>query len=257
VKYSVDIESVRIAAGTPTPDFTHAARQISTFDKNAVEAALRLRDEHGGQVLAVSAVAERPAGHALLQALSTGADELHLACDAALGHCDAFATAEVLAALIRTLGPVDLVICGDTSDDENRGEVGPRLAEALGMPSVTHATSLGFSGGRLLADRALETWVESLEVTPPALVTVSSDTNEPRLPNIRGIMRAGSKPVTQRCLADLVAPEICGDGVRRIETLATYAPKNTRGRVSITGDNPPECASRLLRHLLQDAAIEI
>jgi electron transfer flavoprotein alpha/beta subunit len=256
VRYSVDIETVRITAGTRAPDFTHAARRIGSFDENALEAALRLRDKHGGRVLAVSAVAEPPPGHTLLQALAMGADELHLACDAAVGQCDAFATAEVLAALIRTLGPIDLVICGDASADENRGEVGPRLGEALGIPSITHVTHLEFSAGRLLADRALETCVESLEVAPPALVTVGSETNEPRLSTLRGIMAAGRKPVTQLRLADLVRPEICGDGARRIETLTTRAPLSARRRLSVTGDSPAECARLLLRHLQEDAAIE-
>jgi electron transfer flavoprotein beta subunit len=256
VKYSMDVEGVRIAADTQAPDFTHAARRISDFDENAIEAGLRLRDEHGGRVLVVSAVADRPPGHTLLQALAMGADELHLACDAALRHCDAFATAEVLAALIRRLGDVDLVICGDASADENRGEVGPRLGEALGIPSVTHVTRLGFSGGRLLADRALETCVESLGVAPPALVTVGSETNEPRLSTLRGIMRAGGKPATERRLAGLVPPEIYDDGARRIETLTTYAPLSARRRLAITGDSPAECASRLVRHLQGDAAIE-
>jgi electron transfer flavoprotein beta subunit len=257
VKYSVDVEGVRIDADTRAPDFTHAARRISDFDENAIEAALRLRDEHGGRVLAVSAVADRPPGHTLLQALAMGADELHLACDETMRHCDAYATAEVLAALIRGLGAIDLVICGDASADENRGEVGPRLGEALGIPSVTHVTRLEFSGGRLLADRALETCVESVEVVPPALVTVGSETNEPRLSTLRGIMLAGKKPVTERSLADLAVPEICGDGARRTRTLTTYAPFSARRRLAITGDSPAERARRLVRHLQGDAAIEV
>lgn len=256
VKYSVDADSVRVAGDMRRPDFAHAKRRISDFDENAIEAALRLRDEHGGRVLAVTAVADRPADHPLFQALAMGVDELHLVCDAALRDCDAFAIAEILGALIRTLGAVDLVICGDASADENRGEVGPRLGEVLGIPPITHVTRLGFSGGRLLADRALESWVESVEATPPALVTVGSETNEPRLSTLPGILRAARKPVIERRLADLVQPGVYGDRALRIETLTAWAPLSTRRRLAITGESPADRARRLLQHLQEDAVIE-
>ena len=256
VRYCADAESVGVRASTRGPDFTRARYRINSFDENAIETALRLRDDHGGRVLAVSAVADGPPAHTLLQALAMGVDELHLVCDAALADCDAFATAEILGALIRTLGPVDLVVCGDASADENRGEVGPRLGEVLGIPPVTHATRLDISRGRLLADRTLESWVESVEVALPALVTVGSETNQPRLSTLRGILRAGGKPCVERRLDELVPPGVYRSRPSRIETLTALAPLSRRRRLAIDSGSPAERALLLLRHLREDAAVD-
>ncbi len=255
VKYTVDVEEIRVDPVTGEPNLEHATYRINDFDENGIEAVLRLRDEHGGRALAVSVVSERPPDNVLLRALTMGIDEMHLVCDTALRDCDALATAAILAALIRKLGIFDFVVCSDTSVDECRGEVGPRLAEALEIPSVTHVTRLTLNGDRLQADRALESWLEMVDVALPVLLTVGSETNQPRMPTLRQIRQAEHKPIVEWHLADLVSPEIYSDCVSRIETFATYAPPSVRKRIVVAGGSPEETARSLVRYLLEDAVI--
>ena len=257
VKYTLDVEEIKVNPATGSPNLELASYRINDFDENGIEAALKLRDDHGGRVLALSVMAERPPDNVLLRALAMGVDELHVVCDRALADCDAMATASILGALVGKLGPFDLLVCSDTSVDEYRGEVGPRLAEELGLPSVTHVTEITFAHNGVRADRVLESWLETVEVTPPALLTVGSETNDPRLPTLRQIRQADKKPIVEWQLPDLVAGDVYGDCGSRIETLAMYAPPSVRKRLVVTGEDHHQVARALMDHLLEDAAIRL
>ncbi len=252
VRYTLDVEQIKPDPSTGEPLLRRVAHRINTFDENGIEAALRLRDEHGGRVLGVSVVGERPPENVLFQGLAMGLDEIHLVTGAA---GDALATAEALAAAIRRLGPVDLVVCSDTSADEYRGEVGPRLAEALALPCVTYVTRLSLADGRVRADRTLESVVEIVETDLPALVSVGSETNDPRMPTLRNIGQARTKPIVESPLADL--PGVDEAGSERIATLAIQAPPNERKRVRVDGETDVETAHDLLDHLLSDGAVRL
>ena len=255
VKYTVDVEEIKVNPATGEPNLEHAAYRINNFDENGIEAALQLRDAHGGRLLGVSVAAARPPDNVLLRTLAMGVDELHLVADPALTDCDALGTAAILAALIGRLGAFELVIGSDTSVDEYRGEVGPRLAEALGLPSLTHVTRLAVKDGRLEVDRALESWVDTCEVALPALVTVGSETNDARMPTLRQLRQAGEKPVVDWELADLVSAETYAGATARIETLATYAPPSDRKRIHIDGETATETARALVERLEAEAVI--
>jgi electron transfer flavoprotein beta subunit len=255
VKYTVDVEEIRIDPRTREPDLDRVSYRINDFDENGIETAVQIRDGHGGRAVAVCVLGERPADEMLLRVLAAGIDELHMVCDPVLRDCDALATATILAALIRKLGSFDLVVCGDISVDENRGEVGPRLAEIFGIPAITHVTDLTLNGGRLRANRALDGWLETDETALPVLLTVSSETNQPRLPAWLQIVRARKRPVVEWCLADLVPAEIYNDSASRISTLATYGQPTARKRVIVDGDTPAEMSRRLVRYLLADGVI--
>jgi electron transfer flavoprotein beta subunit len=255
VRYVLDVEEIKVNPATGEPNLDRATYRINNFDENGIEAVLQLRDEHGGRTVAVSVLADRPPPNVLMRALAMGIDELHLVCDASAHDCDALATSAILAALVRKLGSFDVLVCSDTSVDEYRGEVGPRLAEALAIPSVTHVTRIALQGDRVRADRALESWLETVEVTLPVLLTVGSETNEARLPTLRQIRQAERKPIVEWQLADLVPPEIYRDCGSRIRTLATYAPPSVRKCIVVDGESPDETARRLVDHLLHDAVI--
>jgi electron transfer flavoprotein beta subunit len=183
---------------------------LSELDEYALEAALQLAEARGGskagnQVIALS-MGPSGAVNAVKKSLQMGATEgVHLTDDALAGS-DAAATSLALAAAIRHLGadaPVDLVLTGMASTDGETSLVPAQLAERLGLPQVTFASSLEVDGGRLTARRDADTYSESLEAPLPAVVSVTDQINEPRYPNFKGIIAAKRKTITTLSLSDI------------------------------------------------------
>ena len=177
---------------------------VNPFDENAVEAALQLREAHGGKVTVIT-MGPPQAEEALRQALAMGADEAILLTDSAFRGSDTLATSYTLAAAIRKLGDVDLVICGKQAIDGDTGQVGPGLAERLGTPQVTFAIDLQVNDGKLRARRVLDDFFEVTEVKLPAVVTVVKQINEPRFPSMRNVLKAKRAEIIEWTAADLEA----------------------------------------------------
>ncbi|MDH4179068.1 MAG: electron transfer flavoprotein subunit beta/FixA family protein [Armatimonadota bacterium] len=177
---------------------------VNPVDENAIEAALQLRDAHGGKVTVVS-MGPPQAEEALRQALAMGVDEAILLVDNAFRGSDTLATSYALAAAVRKVGEVDLILCGKQAIDGDTGQVGPGLAERLGMPQVTFAIGLEVADGKLRARRVLDDLFEVLEVRPPALVTVVKQVNDPRHPSMRNVLKAKRAEVVKWGIDDLGA----------------------------------------------------
>lgn len=257
VKFTVDTDTLQADPVTGAPALARARYRINDFDENGIEAAVQLRNAREGRVLGLSFVARRPPDDLVLHVLAAGVDELYLVGDDGEDGGDAQTTAAVLAAAVRKLGPVDLVVASDTSVDDYRGEIGPRLAEALGMPCVSYATRLAVEDGRLRADRTLEDRVETVEVALPALVTVGAETNQPGLPTLRQVKQAGEKPVFEWSLGDLGDRQALVRDAPRVRTLEIFAPPSERQRVVVEGTDADETARKLLRHLLETSAVKL
>ena len=177
---------------------------VNPVDENAIEAALLLREAHGGKVTVVT-MGPPQAEEALRHALAMGADEGILLSDPASRGSDTLATSYTLARMVRKLGEVDLILCGRQAIDGDTGQVGPGLAERLGAPQVTFAIELEVSDGKLRARRVLDDFFEVLEVSLPAVVTVVKQMNEPRRPSMRNLLKAKRAEITKWSLADLDA----------------------------------------------------
>ncbi|WP_323958954.1 electron transfer flavoprotein subunit beta/FixA family protein [Arthrobacter sp. JZ12] len=184
---------------------------LSELDEYALEAALQLIEARGGEAAGhrVTAVTMGPAGavNAVKKALQIGAhDGVHLS-DEALAGSDASGTSKALAAVVRHLGDVDLVLTGMASTDGETSLVPAQLAEMLGLPQVTFASSLELQqedgGWRLTARRESDHVAETVESALPAVVSVTDQINEPRYPNFKGIMAAKKKTITTLSLADI------------------------------------------------------
>lgn len=189
-------------------------------DEFGVEAAVRLKEEHGGEVTLVS-MGPAPAVDAVKRGLSMGADRGLLVTDEALVGADALATARVLAAAIRR-AEFDLVIAGVESTDGYTGTMPSSLAELLDLPQVTYARALVVSGDGLRAERQTADGYQVVECPLPALVSVTAGVNEPRYPSFKGIMAAKKKPVERLSLADLGAAAVVevGQAVREVSAAA-------------------------------------
>jgi len=177
---------------------------INPFDENAIEAALQLRDANGGKVTVVC-MGPPQAEEALRHALAMGADEAILLCDPASRGSDTLATSYTLAQVVRKIGEFDLIICGKQAIDGDTGQVGPGLAERLGIPQVTFAIGLELADKKLRARRVLDDFFEVLDVRLPALVTVVKQINEPRFPSMRNVLKAKRAQVIKWTAADISA----------------------------------------------------
>jgi len=162
---------------------------ISPFDENAVEAALRIKDAHGGKITVLS-LGVNLLREVVKKPLSMGADELILLEDEAFADGDSWSTAYALAMAIKKIGDYDLVFCGRQAADWDAGQVGSGIAEILGLPSVTVARKVGVTDGKARVERVTADGYEVVEVSLPALITVSNELGEARYPTIKGIMAA-------------------------------------------------------------------
>jgi electron transfer flavoprotein beta subunit len=173
----------------------------SFFDEVAVEQALQLRQQIGGRVTAVTAGVGK-AVDALRRAIAMGADRAIMVDDAALTDADGVGIARALAAVL-TAEPVDLVLCGKASLDQEAGVVGPALAELLGLPHLAGAVRLEVVDGAVVAGCAVEGGTVVRRCPLPALVTVGKGIVEPRVPPVTGVMKAMRAPIDRRSLQDL------------------------------------------------------
>lgn len=172
---------------------------INPYDEYAVEEAIRLKEQSGGQVTVVSAGPDR-AAEALRAALAMGADEAVLITDDRLA--DEYAVSEALAAFFADKD-YDLILGGNFSVDNGAGQVAVRLAELLGIPHVSSIVKLETTGGSAVVQRDAEGDLETLEVVLPAVFTAQQGLNEPRYPSLPGIMKAKKKPFKQVTADDL------------------------------------------------------
>ena len=182
-----------------TIDGSKAPRVVSSYDLNAIEAAVQLAEGvQDARVVAVS-VADAKADNSKLKKniLARGVDEFVLMADDACADLDAHATAKLLAGMIADL-QADLIICGDGSADNYAQQVDVQLADTMGLPVVTAACSVALEEGQgtVVGDRSLETVVQTVRAALPAVVSVVPDAALPRIPGMKDILAAGKKPTS-------------------------------------------------------------
>jgi electron transfer flavoprotein alpha/beta subunit len=168
-------------------------------DENAIELALSLR-QPGDEIVAFT-VGSETALDVLRRVLGMGADRAYLMDDPQAQGGDALADARVLAAAIRRAGDFDLIFCGASSIVNNAGQVGPRVAEALGVAHATRVISVTLAEGRLTVARAGS--LGEAEIALPALLAVEPGCNSPRLPNAMAVMKAAKKPIERPTVEEL------------------------------------------------------
>lgn len=188
---------------------THTLRRegipnvLGLLDRCALEEALRIRDRHGGKVTVVS-MAPASTSETLYQTLAMGADEVILLSDRGFAGADTLATSYVLAAGIKRLGQYDLVLCGDKSLDVGTGQVGPQVAEFLGIPHISHVQKLDLlQGGRVRVKAKTDDGHIILETDLPAVLAVHKGINEPRLISLMGLVEARGKEIKVWGASDL------------------------------------------------------
>jgi electron transfer flavoprotein beta subunit len=235
---------VRVGASGVWIDESQASWELNEPDAYALEAALVLRERHGGDVIVVSAGPSRVVD-VLREALARGADRaIHVASDA-LGAADAFATAQALADALGDERP-DVVLTGLQSDDQGFGQVGVVLAERLGMPHASLVMAIEIEGTTLRVKRELEGgWSQWLTLPAPAVLTIQSGINQLRYATLKGIMAARRKEIR-------TVPAAAATARQRVVRLSV--PERTKATRMIPG-GPAEAAGALVRHLREARVI--
>lgn len=221
---------------------------ISTYDENALEVALQLKDTGGARVTALTLGPQSALGDAVRLALAMGADEAVVVDDPRGPDLLGIEKVGILAAAVRRVGRFDLVLCGCESADWVERAVAPLLAEAIGAACVTFATRVEAADGGLLVRRMADDGFHQVEARLPAVVSIASDEgNRPRLPKVKDIVAAKRKPVQTWPVGDLGVPSV-GEGALGVEVREVVVPQRTAKCEFVEGE-PAEQASALLRRL--------
>jgi len=224
-------------------------RIINPYDEYAVEEAIKLRDELGGEVTVIT-IGPDHAESALRTALAMGADKAVLVDDESL-FGDEYTTAKVLAAAAKKVG-FDLILGGQMAVDSGAGQGGPRLAEELGINHVSTAVKVEINGTTVRVERDIEGDLEVVETSLPVLITAQQGLNEPRYPSLPGIMKAKKKPLDRYSADDLGIT--ASDVQAKTEIVDQYLPpKKQAGRI-LTGDLRDQ-ASELVQLLRNEAKV--
>jgi electron transfer flavoprotein beta subunit len=253
IKQAVDVSQLKVDPATRQLLIAGAPKKMSDFDKNALEEAIRIKEKLGDAEVFTLTVTAEDAKAVLREALAIGADKAYAVNDPSFKDVDTFGTAYVLAEAIKKIGEFSLILCGEASLDDSSGLVGSRLGELLDLPQISSVRKLTVEGDSVVAERALEEAVETVKANMPALIMVTSEINQPRIPSLMMIMRASKKEIITWTAADLSIQKDKLDA--KIEVIEVLAPKTERKKIKITGENAQEIAEKLAKALIQEGVV--
>jgi len=201
IKQTFDTEAKIVLNGSGKIDANGVNLIINPYDEYAIEEGIRLKEKLGGEVTIVSMGGAR-AQEAIRTALAMGADKAVLVSDPGLENSDEWTNAEVLAKVLSDI-PYDIILAGRIAIDDGASQIAVRLAEILGVPSISSVLKLDVTGTQATVTREIDGGTEVIEVSLPLVVTAQKGLNDPRYPSVAGIMKAKKKPLKTVSLADL------------------------------------------------------
>jgi electron transfer flavoprotein beta subunit len=250
VKQVPDTSEVKINRETNTLMRDGVPSIINPFDMYAIEEALRLREKHGGKVTAIT-MGPPQAAESLKETVAMGVDEVVLISDRAFAGADTWATSYTLAKGIKKIGGFDLVIAGKQAIDGDTAQVGPETAEMLGIPFVAYIRKIeSVDTGKITLERMMDEGYDVVESSLPALITVVKEINQPRLPSLKGKMKAKSLKVLTLTAKDIGADEnMIGlkGSPTKVVRIFPPAPRGQREILSGTVEQQVEQVARKLK----------
>jgi electron transfer flavoprotein beta subunit len=243
--YEVDSQAMQVTPKGIPP-------VVSSFDENALEMAIRLKETVGGYITLIS-LGKGISQAVMLKALACGADELLILEDETFDRelLQSFSTAFLLAQAIRKKGLFDLILCGRQASDTNAGQVGLGLAQLLSIPAVSLVRKVTVDGMTAKLERVLPDGYEIVEISLPALLTVGSEAGDLRYPSLADIKQSKRKVVTRWNASDLGA----GKGKDFLRLVALFPPKRERQCRIIEADSPEEAGEKLAMKLREDKVL--
>lgn len=242
--FKIDPQEKRVVPPRGTPPV------LSPFDENALEAALRLKDEHKAKVVAIS-LGSMLAPPVLGKTLAAGADELFLLEDPMFQDLDSFATAAILVSAIMRIGDVDIVFTGRQAADWDCGITGSAIAEELGVPCISVARKVEINDRQVRVERVIDDGFEIVQASLPCVITVDSALGELRQITLQGLSSARNRPLHVWKMADLDLPPF----PPRCRLLDLYMPKRETVCEVIDGKTPEESATRLAERLHEEGLL--
>jgi len=256
IKQVPETTDVRINPETNTLIRDGVKSIINPFDMYAIEEGVRLKERFGGKVIVVT-MGPPQAEAALREAVSMGCDEAVLISDRAFAGGDTWATANTLAHAIKKIskemGGFDLIVCGKQASDGDTAQVGPGVSAFLDLPQVTYVKKIEeIKDNKARVERMTEEGFDVLETPLPALLTVVKEINEPRIPSLKGMMKAKSAKVTAWTAKDIaVEAKDVGLSGSRTTVVKIFTPPQRTGGQKLTGDTA-EIAEKLVGLLKSD-----
>ena len=221
---------------------------MNPFDANALEAALKIKDEHGGKVSILS-MGGNSAREVINYGLAMGADEGFHLNDSSYNDSDSFATACVLTEAIKKIGRYDMIFCGRQDADWDAGQVGSGISELLGITGISPVKDIKINNDKAIVERVLADGYEILETSLPLLVAVSNEIGEPRYATIKGILAAKKKQITIWTSGDI--PMV----LPKNKILRLFVPVRETRCEFIDGKTPEEAGFNLAMKLRNDKII--
>ena len=249
IKQVPNTTEVRINPETNTLIREGVESVINPFDMYAIEEAIRLKEKLGGKVAVIS-MGPPQAQDALREAISMGCDEAVLVTDRRFAGSDTWATSYVLSQAIKKIGDFDIIICGKQASDGDTAQVGPGISTHLDIPQVTYVKKIEKIEGKLArVERMTEEGFDIIEAPIPCLLTVVKEINEPRLPSLKGKMKAKKAEIKSLNAEDLNCDfdKIGLDG-SPTRVVKIFTPPARKGGVIFKGD-VSEIADKLVSEL--------
>ncbi len=233
---------------------------VNPFDGYALEAAARIKDKNPDTKIVVLSMGPAQAKNALKECLAIAADKAYLLTDRAFGGSDTLATSYILSQAIRHVetleGHFDLIFCGKQAIDGDTAQVGPEIAEHLGLPQITYGLEASVEEGKVVVKKEVEEGVQVITASMPCLVTYTKPSWDPRYPTLKRKMAANRAEIPDITAADLTEINLEQAGLKGSPTKvkATFVPPRKSGGVVIQEETPAESAMKLFA-LMNDGGL--
>ena len=249
IKQVPDAKNVRLDPTTNTLSREGVESIMNPFDRHALEEGVSLKEKVGGKVTVLS-MGPPQAEEVLREAIACGADEGVLVSDRAFAGADTWATSYTLAKAVETVGEADLILCGKQAIDGDTAQVGPGLASRLNLPYITCVQKTrDISESAIQVERMMDDGYDVVQLPLPALLTVVKDINEPRVPSLKGKMKAKKAKIKVLSAADIGAEEDCiGLAGSPTQVAKVFSPES-RGERRVFSGSPEEQVEQLVEEI--------
>lgn len=252
-KWLRDDADIRVNDKTRQLDFEKAKFKLNEYDRNSIEAGVQIKTAANCELVGVTCGVDVTAS--TKDALSRGLDSVSYLNAPVMADADSRATAKVLAAMIKSLGDVDVIVCSEGSSDEYAQQTSSRLAAMLGYTSVSFVNSIEVDGDTLKLSRKLDNGIELVEVKAPVVISVVPDVNDPPIPSVKQILGAKKKPSTEVKLDAIGLSD--ADLAPQLATVSVLAPVVERKNVRLNPDGVSlaDAAAKLVKQLTADGVL--